>query len=409
MEQLAKTFKDGLSENTRRAYAQDLRDCAHFLARHSGEVDPHVSELPEGAAYVARKLLPNGQGMANALVIGYRSYLGEKGRAPATVNRRLAAVRSLVKAARLFGIVTWKLEVSSVRSRSYRDTSGRGLKGFKRMMAKARPDDTAKGVRDRAILRPLWDLALRRSEVVGLDVEDVDLERGRLMVHGEGRGEPELMTLPDGAKAALGRWLEVRGEHDGALFTNFDRASKGDGAERHLGLPDGMPARRRCGREGRAPPWHPARRYHARAGQVRRRRSDGIEFSRPGTCACSRPTMTPAKTSAARSRVRWRLRCRRRMSSVRLAPKLNRAASSCYVSECSLRACRQEQPPQFGEDVVFIRERAHAKGGARVGMLLEVTTRPAFQCRQRTRALHPTQGRRPGRQRTAPRAHRLLF
>ncbi len=229
LEQLAKTFKDGLSENTRRAYAQDLRDCAHFLARHSGEVDPDVSELPEGAAYVARKLLPNGQGMANALVIGYRSYLGEKGRAPATVNRRLAAVRSLVKAARLFGIVTWKLEVSSVRSRSYRDTSGPGLKGFKRMMAKARADDTAKGVRDRAILRLLWDLALRRSEVVGLDVEDVDLERGRLMVHGKGRGEPELMTLPDGTKAALGRWLEVRGEHDGALFTNFDRASKGDG------------------------------------------------------------------------------------------------------------------------------------------------------------------------------------
>ena len=221
LEQLAKTFKEGLSENTRRAYAQDLRDCARFLAALSDEVGPDVSELLDGATYVARKLLPKGPGMANAVVSEYRNHLRDDGLAPATVNRRLAAVRSLVKAARLFGLVTWKLEVSGVKSRSYRDTSGPGLKGFKRMMAKARADDTAKGVRDRAILRLLWDLALRRSEVVGLDVEDVDLERGRLMVHGKGRGEPELMTLPDGTKAALGRWLKVRGEHDGALFTSF--------------------------------------------------------------------------------------------------------------------------------------------------------------------------------------------
>jgi site-specific recombinase XerC len=56
------------------------------------------------------------------------------------------------------------------RVRGYRDTRGLDVAG-----GTQRPD--AKGTRDRAILRLLWDLlGLRRSEVAELDLEHLDLE-----------------------------------------------------------------------------------------------------------------------------------------------------------------------------------------------------------------------------------------
>jgi integrase/recombinase XerC len=85
----------------------------------------------------------------------------------------------------------------------------------------------AKARRDRALLRLLYDLALRRGEVVSLNVESVDLEAGTLSVIGKGRTEEELLTLPPETKEALLSWLGVRGSEPGPLFVNFDRARKG--------------------------------------------------------------------------------------------------------------------------------------------------------------------------------------
>ena len=56
-------------------------------------------------------MLGNGQGAANLLAHQYRADLLSKGRAAATVNRRLAALRSVTKLANTLGTVNWKLEV----------------------------------------------------------------------------------------------------------------------------------------------------------------------------------------------------------------------------------------------------------------------------------------------------------
>lgn len=85
-----------------------------------------------------------------------------------------------------------------------------------------------KAVRDVAILRLLHDIALRRGEVVGLDIEDVDLGAGTIQVLGKGKNEKELLSLPEPTRDALAAWIEVRGVELGALFTNFDRAGKGN-------------------------------------------------------------------------------------------------------------------------------------------------------------------------------------
>jgi integrase/recombinase XerC len=123
--------------------------------------------------------------------------------------------------------------VENVQSEPYRDTRGPGREGFARMLRELlRRDQDAKTLRDTAAVRLLFDLALRREEVVSLDVADLDLDRGTLQVLGKGRSQREALSLPDPTRQALARWLSARGSEPGPLFVNFDRARKGE--ERRL-------------------------------------------------------------------------------------------------------------------------------------------------------------------------------
>ena len=171
---LIEAFLSGRNERTIQAYSQDLEDFRAFVG---------VDDTDQAA----RWLLSRGPGEANALGLGYKTHLLDRGLQPATVNRRLAALRSLVKLARTLGMVMFGLEVQNVKGQAYRDTTGPGIQGIRAILSElaSRPD--AKGKRDLAILRLLYDLGLRRGEVVALDVEDVDLEGDRLWVLGQGQ------------------------------------------------------------------------------------------------------------------------------------------------------------------------------------------------------------------------------
>src|SRR5262249_25113460 len=79
----------------------------------------------------------------------------------------------------------------------------------------------------RALLRLLYDLGLRRAEVVGLHLEDLDLAAGTVAVLGKGRTQKVMLTLPAATREALAAWRTVRGAWPGPLFTALDRASRG--------------------------------------------------------------------------------------------------------------------------------------------------------------------------------------
>lgn len=211
---LVQAFFSGRKATTLRAYQNDLNDFRRFVG---------VETL--GAA--ADMLLSAGPGRANALVLAYRSQLLEAGRTTATVSRRLAVLRSLVKLARVLGMVPWMLEIASPKVERYRDTSGPGADGVRRLLHLLDQRHDAKAKRDRAAIRLLFDLGLRRGEVVHLDVDDLDLQAGKVAVLGKGREGKEPLTLPLPTQQALADWLAVRGSDPGPLFTNFDRACKG--------------------------------------------------------------------------------------------------------------------------------------------------------------------------------------
>lgn len=207
-------FLSGRSPRTFEAYRQDLQDFARFIG----------AKTPDEAAHL---LLSRGKGPANETAHAYRTDLLSRGLAPSTVNRRLAALRSLVKLSRLFDLVDFTLDVESVKSQAYRDTKGPGRKGVRLLLDELAARKDKKGIRDRALVRLLYDLGLRRGEVVALDLEDVDLKAGSVSILGKGRTEKETLTLPDPTKAALESWVSVRGMKAGPLFLNCDRAGKG--------------------------------------------------------------------------------------------------------------------------------------------------------------------------------------
>ena len=210
---LVELFLAGRSRRTLRAYSDDLADFQAFVGAPTTDA-------------AAARLLDAGHGGANASALAYRAHLLERGLAPATVNRRLAALRSLVKLARTLGLVPWTLDVPAVKGEGYRDTRGPGVEGVRALLGALADRQDAKGLRDRVIVRLLYDLALRRAEVVRLGVEDVDLTAGTVAVLGKGRREKLLRTLPDATRAALAAYLEVRGTAPGPLLVNVDRARK---------------------------------------------------------------------------------------------------------------------------------------------------------------------------------------
>lgn len=215
---LIRAFLSGRNERTLRAYRQDLEDFRLFTGAATSADAVHL-------------LLDRGLGGANALALGYKNSLIERGLQAATINRRLAALRSLVKLARTLGIVSWPLEVSNVRAQAYRDTRGPDRDGVRLLLDAAETARAPRGLRDRAALRLLYDLGLRRGEVVALNVDDVDLTRGTVAVTSKGSTQKILLTLPAPTQAALAEWLAARapGGGDGPLFTNFDPLQKGEG------------------------------------------------------------------------------------------------------------------------------------------------------------------------------------
>lgn len=229
----------GRNKNTITSYRYDLEDFRAFLGASS--IDD-----------ASKILLSKGPGEANGLALAYKTNLIERGLQAATVNRRLAALRSLVKLARTLGLTLYTLSVENMKSQPYRDTKGPGKEGYRAMLEQAGKAKKPKAIRDHAILHLLYDLGLRRGEVVSLNLADLDLMAGNLSILGKGRTQRESLTIPEVTKKTLAEWLKIRGNDQGPLFTNFNPAGNksvrlsGDGLYkiiRELGKKVGIKAR----------------------------------------------------------------------------------------------------------------------------------------------------------------------
>ncbi|MGO8880364.1 MAG: tyrosine-type recombinase/integrase [Desulfomonilaceae bacterium] len=209
-DELLQAFFSGKSPKTIEAYKRDLDDFRDFL---------QATDMND----VARIFFSDGLYKANLIALKYRTFLSEQRRLqPTSVNRKLAAIRSLVDMANTLGIITWKIRIKNQKIfSSLHNTAGPGKTGVQMLRDESAKRTDPKGLRDRAILHLLSDLALRRAEIVGLDLEDTNLGTGTLRVLGKGRLQKETLTLPKRTTKILSEWIVARGDFEGPLFINF--------------------------------------------------------------------------------------------------------------------------------------------------------------------------------------------
>jgi integrase/recombinase XerD len=147
--------------------------------------------------------------------------------ASSTVARKVAAIKSffhyLVDHGYLEDDPTATLDSPKVRKRLPRAIASGDLE---RLLAEPANDRSAKGLRDRALLELLYATGLRVTEVVSLDVDDVNLASSTLrLVRSRDKGE-RIVPIYDRAIEPLRDYLErgrmqlLRDPEEQALFLN---------------------------------------------------------------------------------------------------------------------------------------------------------------------------------------------
>ncbi|OKH14627.1 tyrosine-type recombinase/integrase [[Limnothrix rosea] IAM M-220] len=218
---LAQLLENQKSPNTWRAYRKDIRDFFRFAA------DAH-----EPTPILVDAFLKLDQTQALSLVLRYKNDLRDRRRLKeATINRRLAALKSLVRLANQLGQCTFTLDgIKGEKVVNYRDTTGIKQNLYRQILQI--PDrGSVKGKRDYALLRLLWDNALRRGEIVQINLEDLDMENRKVAILGKGKGtQRQDITLSKATVTALEEWIAVRPKQKGRvqpLFIALDHAHYG--------------------------------------------------------------------------------------------------------------------------------------------------------------------------------------
>jgi integrase/recombinase XerC len=217
---LQQLLADKRSANTRRAYERDVTQFFKFMT--GKEVTPDL----------VLEFLHLERTQAVSVVLKYKATLIQQGLKEATINRRIAAIKSLVAMGRKIGVCNFSLEdIKGERVAKYRDTTGIDAEAFSRVLAVC-DRDTLIGKRDYALLRLLWGNALRRNEVSQLNIGDFDPDSKTLRILGKGRGtQTEVIDLGAGTVEAIALWLDASQgvKPDNApLFTALDFHNNGN-------------------------------------------------------------------------------------------------------------------------------------------------------------------------------------
>lgn len=197
----------GYAENTVAAYRNDLSQFAQFIAGY--QVD-------------------NWNEVGRSQVGSYIESLKEQEYTSSTVARKIAAIKSFFNYLQaeqvVTGDITENLDSPKVKKRLPKAIS---VDDVNKLLEVSAAGTGPKAGRDRAMLELLYASGMRVTELVSLDVEDIDFEQGVVSVSGKKSGikAREIPITPaslDALRAYVenGRRQLVRDQKDPALFLN---------------------------------------------------------------------------------------------------------------------------------------------------------------------------------------------
>ena len=193
------------SPHTLRNYLSDLHQFVHFASARLGPATPLTPAQIDAS-----------------LIRDFLSTLYQQGVGHTTLARKLASLRSFCHFLQQQGHVSENV-AEQVQSPKIRRPLPNVLpidQVFALLDTAVTPATTL-SLRDQALLELLYASGIRVSELVALDLQDVDLQSGTLRVQGKGRRERQVFFGKTAAQA-LQAYLEVRPAPLGptALFVN---------------------------------------------------------------------------------------------------------------------------------------------------------------------------------------------
>ena len=201
------------SAYTARCYGADLRQFASFLSEeHTIEIDVEREAkfvAPGGgqASDVAGRIAPT---TVSAIVLRgdvevirtFLSFLSDQGYSAATMARKIATLRSFYKWAHRRGLIDANpMTLIRTPRQTKRLPKAITVEQVEQLLA-APGDEDVLAVRDRAMLETLYSTGIRVSELVDLDVEDLDEASEVMRVRGKGKKE-RLVPLGSHALSAI--------------------------------------------------------------------------------------------------------------------------------------------------------------------------------------------------------------
>lgn len=204
------TVEKGFSENTVLAYRNDLNQLVSLAEREAGK----QSIMPSWANFSRQSML------SNMLDLKERNY------APTTIARKVAAARSFFGFMKAEGL----LKTDPTENMSS-PTVGKSLpkpisiSQVRQLLAQPTKLNTLEAKRDKAMLELLYASGMRISELVSLNLGDVDTEGGSVRCFGKGHKERIIPIYEQAAQAvkeyaATVRPRLVHNKSEVALFLN---------------------------------------------------------------------------------------------------------------------------------------------------------------------------------------------
>ncbi len=158
-------------------------------------------------------------------------HLGTIQYSPATMARKIATLRSFYKWAQRYGIARTN-PMTAIRTprQSKRLPKAINIEQIEKLLATPNEHDVL-GMRDRAMLETLYSTGIRVSELVGMNVEDLDDNGEAMRIRGKGKKE-RIVPLGKHALAAVRRYIKMvqadarfgavwgPGRNTGPLFVN---------------------------------------------------------------------------------------------------------------------------------------------------------------------------------------------
>ena len=193
-----------LSENTLQSYKRDIMQYEQYLDNNNIKYDK-----------VNKEEIDN-----------YMKHLNEIGKKSSTISRNLATIRSfyqyLLKSKKIKNDPTMNIESPKIEKKAPSILTSQEVE----LLLSQPKDVDLKGIRDKAMLEFAYATGMRVTEIISLDLDDVNLEEGIVVC----RNGVKKRNIPLGqiSLKALKEYIEdarpilIKNENDKALFVNIN-------------------------------------------------------------------------------------------------------------------------------------------------------------------------------------------